>query len=67
MAGLNIKFVAMQLDDTVGTVLKHYAKWIDEQGSKAEMDKLKARRTGSKIPETRIVNNVVEVKNYPCM
>jgi len=40
MAGANVKWIANQLGHDVATLEKHYAKWLDEQGTQAELDKI---------------------------
>lgn len=46
MAGANLKWVANQLGHDVSTLEKHYAKWLDAQGTQAEIEKIDQYQKG---------------------
>lgn len=46
MAGANVKWVADQLGHDVATLEKHYARWLNEQGTQAELDKINQYQSG---------------------
>jgi len=58
MAGANIKWVANQLGHDVSTLENHYARWLNEQGTRAELDKINAY---SREEKTVVRKNVTEM------
>ncbi|BBT41453.1 tyrosine-type recombinase/integrase [Pseudomonas putida] len=49
MAGMNPAFIAAQLGHSVQVLLSTYAKWINSPNDWAELDKLKALESGTKV------------------